>query len=171
MPLPTEAPAAPAWLDALGAGLARLAASTPRPLRGMLRGLPSQPPSFAAARVLDHLLLPRLDDSVRAAWSGRVVGLEVADLGLRMRLCLGRRGFEVGTEAPVVTIRGAASALWRLARGEEDADRLFFERQLLMEGDTEFGLLIKNTLDAIGPLWQPAAAAAPGLGGASGARP
>jgi predicted lipid carrier protein YhbT len=23
-----------------------------------------------------------------------------------------------------------------------------------MEGDTEFGLILKNTLDAIGPLWQ-----------------
>jgi hypothetical protein len=31
--------------------------------------------------------------------------------------------------------------------------RLFFERALVMEGDTEFGLMIKNTLDAIGPLW------------------
>jgi len=28
----------------------------------------------------------------------------------------------------------------------------------VMEGDTEFGLMIKNTLDAIGPLWPPRAA-------------
>ena len=45
-------------------------------------------------------------------------------------------------------------ALWRLLRGEDDADRLFFERALVMEGDTEFGLVLKNTLDAIGPLWR-----------------
>ena len=42
----------------------------------------------------------------------------------------------------------------RLLRGEDDADRLFFERALVMEGDTEMGLVLKNTLDAIGPLWR-----------------
>ena len=41
---------------------------------------------------------------------------------------------------------------WAWAEGAEDADTLFFERRLVMEGDTEFGLLLKNTLDAIGPL-------------------
>jgi predicted lipid carrier protein YhbT len=30
---------------------------------------------------------------------------------------------------------------------------MFFERVLVMEGDTELGLVLKNTLDAIGPLW------------------
>ncbi|MBS0304919.1 MAG: hypothetical protein JSR43_05995, partial [Proteobacteria bacterium] len=35
----------------------------------------------------------------------------------------------------------------------DDADRLFFDRALVMEGDTELGLVLKNTLDAIGPLW------------------
>jgi hypothetical protein len=38
-------------------------------------------------------------------------------------------------------------------RGADDADRLFFDGALVMEGDTEFGLMLKNTLDAIGPLW------------------
>jgi len=28
---------------------------------------------------------------------------------------------------------------------------LFFDRLMVMEGDTEFGLLLKNTLDAVGP--------------------
>jgi O2-independent ubiquinone biosynthesis accessory factor UbiT len=69
---------------------------------------------------------------------------------------LGTRGFEVaaGDRAPSVTVRAQATALWRLLRGEGDADRLFFERALVMEGDTEFGLVLKNTLDAIGPLWR-----------------
>ena len=52
-------------------------------------------------------------------------------------------------------IRARTDALWRLTRGEDDADRLFFERALVMEGDTEYGLVLKNTLDAIGPLWGP----------------
>jgi predicted lipid carrier protein YhbT len=39
--------------------------------------------------------------------------------------------------------------LGRLAARKEDPDTLFFSRRLVMEGDTELGLLIKNTLDAI----------------------
>ena len=54
-------------------------------------------------------------------------------------------------------IRARSAALLRLVRGQDDADRLFFERALVMQGDTEFGLMIKNTLDAIGPLWAPRA--------------
>jgi predicted lipid carrier protein YhbT len=42
-----------------------------------------------------------------------------------------------------------------MASGDEDADTLFFERALVMEGDTDFGLLVKNTLDAMGPLLPP----------------
>ncbi len=69
---------------------------------------------------------------------------------MRVRLVLGERGFEVAraVRAPVVVIRAETAALLRLARGEDDADRLFFERRLVMEGDTEFALLLKNTLDA-----------------------
>jgi predicted lipid carrier protein YhbT len=37
----------------------------------------------------------------------------------------------------------------RLARREADPDTLFFDRKLSIEGDTELGLLLKNTLDAI----------------------
>jgi len=124
-------------------------------LRELVRRLPTQPPSFVAARLLDRLLWPRLDASQRQLLAERCVEVEVVDAGLRVRLSLGPRGFQVappGTE-PAVTIRAQAQALWRLMRGEEDADRLFFERALVMEGDTEFGLVLKNTLDAVGPLW------------------
>ncbi len=142
-------------MDALALSLARLAAGAPLGLRGLVRTLPVQPPSFVLARALDRWFLPRLDEATRTALSGRVVELEVQDLGLRARLLLGARGFEVASSAPALTIRGGAQALWRLVRGHDDADRLFFERALVMEGDTEFGLLLKNTLDARGPLGGP----------------
>ncbi len=124
--------------------------------RTLVRQLPTQPPSFLAARVLDRVLLPRLDDATRAALAGRCVEVEVVELGLRVRLVLGPRGFVVaGNGGPTaLRIRAQAAALWRLVRGEDDADRLFFERALVMEGDTEYGLVLKNTLDAIGPLWR-----------------
>jgi predicted lipid carrier protein YhbT len=135
--------AAPRWL-AIAHGV-----------RNVVRRLPTQPPSFVAARVLDRVLWPRLDEAARAALAGRTVEVEVIEPGLRVRLQLGAHGFVVApAAAPVaLTIRARAGALWRLAQGRDDADRLFFERALVMEGDTEYGVALKNVLDAVGPLW------------------
>lgn len=125
-------------------------------LRELVRRLPTEPPSFVVARALDRLLWPRLDASQRALLAGRGVEVEVIEIGLRVRLQLGARGFGLAPRGvpPAVRLRATAPALWQLLRGEQDADRLFFEQALVMEGDTEFGLLLKNTLDAIGPLWR-----------------
>ena len=74
--------------------------------------------------------------------------------GLRLKLRLGERGFEAANsrEPAVLVVRTQALALWRLVRGEDDADRLFFDRALVMEGDAELGLVLKYTLDAINPI-------------------
>ncbi|CQR42938.1 Sterol-binding domain protein [Thiomonas sp. CB3] len=124
-------------------------------IRAVVRRLPVQPPSFVTARLLDHLLLPRLAPGDREALAHRVVDIEVADLGMWVHLRLGERGFAVAPtdDPPVLRVIANASGLWRLVRGRDDADRLFFQRELAFEGDTEFGLLIKNLLDGIGPLW------------------
>lgn len=124
-------------------------------LRPVVQRLPMQPPAMLLAAALDRLLLPRLPADSRAALSGRCVEIAVTDIGLQLRLRLDARGFARAPagEAPALRIAAAASAYWRLLRGLDDADRLFFERALVMEGDTEMGLVLKNTLDAIGPLW------------------
>ena len=36
-----------------------------------------------------------------------------------------------------------------LGMRKEDPDTLFFSRRLVVEGDTELGLIAKNTLDAV----------------------
>jgi predicted lipid carrier protein YhbT len=125
-------------------------------LRPLVARLPMQPPAFALAAALNRWLAPRLPADAREALSNRCVEIAVTDLGLLLRLQLDRRGFGVApSQAPVaLRIAAAAPAYWRLLRGRDDADRLFFERALVMEGDTEMGLVLKNTLDAIGPLWQ-----------------
>ncbi len=125
-------------------------------VRPVVRRLPVAPPSFVVARLLDRILLPRLDAGQRQALAGRVVEVELAELGARVRLILGRSGFAAapGGTPPTLHVKAHADALWLLLRGESDADRLFFERRLVVEGDTEYGLILKNTLDAIGPLWR-----------------
>jgi predicted lipid carrier protein YhbT len=97
-----------------------------------------------------------LPADARQALAQRSIELEVSDLGLRVRLQLHADGFRVAPSGSPIVLRivAPAASYWRLARGEDDAERLFFERALVMEGDTEMGLVLKNTLDAIGPLWR-----------------
>lgn len=123
--------------------------------RPVLRRLPMQPPALLLALTLNRLLWPRLPDDARLALVGRAVEIAVTDLGLSLRLRLGDTGFGVVGRTTPVALRIAARlpAFVRLARGDDDADRLFFERALVMEGDTELGLVLKNTLDALGPLF------------------
>ena len=124
-------------------------------LRPLLERLPMQPPALALAVALNRWLLPRLPADARATLSGHVVQIAVTDLGLVLALQLEARGFRPAPARAPIALRIAAAApvYWRLLRGQDDADRLFFERALVMEGDTELGLVLKNTLDAIGPLW------------------
>lgn len=53
-----------------------------------------------------------------------------------------------GNARPDVTISATANDFLALALRREDPDTLFFSRRLAIEGDTEIGLLLKNTLDA-----------------------
>ncbi|MCX2865417.1 SCP2 sterol-binding domain-containing protein [Paucibacter sp. PLA-PC-4] len=124
-------------------------------LKPVLSRLPMQPPTQALALALNRWLLPRLPADARATLSRRAVRIDVIDLGLSLPLLLDERGFRPAPTGAAVALRIAAAApsYWRLLRGSDDADRLFFERALVMEGDTELGLVLKNTLDAIGPLW------------------
>ncbi len=140
-PLP---PGMPQWL-----------APAHRRIAALVERLPSAPPSFVAAKLLDRVLLPRLPDDARQALAGHSVELRVSDFGIRVRLKIEAGGFVPAGDAgePVLRIIAPTASYWRLLRGEEDPDRLFFERALVMEGDTELGLVLKNTLDAIGPIW------------------
>jgi O2-independent ubiquinone biosynthesis accessory factor UbiT len=124
-------------------------------LRSLVARLPVAPPSLLAARLLDRALLPRLPQDARRLLEGHCVELVVTDFGLRVRLHITPAGFAGAGEGSEAALRIAATAAnyLRLLRGEDDPDRMFFERTLVMEGDTELGLVLKNTLDAIGPLW------------------
>ncbi|WKB54806.1 ubiquinone anaerobic biosynthesis accessory factor UbiT [Eleftheria terrae] len=129
----------------------------PQVVRRLVSRLPVQPPSLVLAAALDRLLRPRLPADVLPLLQGRVVEVAVTDLGLRCRVLLAPGGFRPAAAGGPFVLRIAASSTsyLRLLRGEDDADRLFFERALVMEGDTEYGLVLKNTLDAIGPLLGP----------------
>lgn len=159
--LDAAAPWLSAGAQALAQRLDRLPA-LPAPLaRGQARvaawvtRLPSEPPSVLAALAINRHLWPRLPADVRDSLQAQPIALEVTDLGIRLRLRATPQGFAAAGDQGPVALRIAARSAgwWRLARGLDDPDRLFFDRTLVMEGDTELGLLLKNSLDALGPLW------------------
>ncbi len=131
----------------------RLPAAMAGALADVVRRLPVAPPSFVLAQVLNRSWWPWVDTATRRQLEGQAVELVVQDLGLTCRLIARAQGLTVASRAQTARVRlfADAAAYWRLVRGQEDPDTLFFNRQMLMEGDTEFGLLLKNTLDAVGP--------------------
>ena len=50
---------------------------------------------------------------------------------------------------PDLAISANAQDFVLLAQRKQDPDTLFFNRRLIMEGDTELGLVVKNALDAL----------------------
>ena len=82
---------------------------------------------------------------------GRVVTMRVTDLGMSLRLAVTPAGFVACARADEAAVTISASALdfTQLALRRVDPDTLFFGRRLVIEGDTELGLLLKNRLDAL----------------------
>ncbi len=77
------------------------------------------------------------------------LGLEVRDLGIRITFTCADEKLVVctGDEADA-WIKGDAAEFLKLANRQQDPDTLFFQRKLLIEGDTELGLAVKNLLDS-----------------------
>ncbi|OYO27636.1 SCP2 domain-containing protein [Janthinobacterium sp. PC23-8] len=123
----------------------------PSPFAALLARLPPYPASWAFVQGLNRLLAPQLPDDVRALLQGRSLRLRVLDAGVAVDFCWQGTAFAPARhgQAPDLTIGAGVHDLLLLARRQEDPDTLFFSRRLLLEGDTELGLLFKNTLDAL----------------------
>lgn len=123
----------------------------PASMSNVLGRLPAYPGSWLAARALNRAVAPQLPADVRAALDRKRLRLRVSDAGLAFDFSLERGAFVAlaGGAAADLTIAASLHDLWLLARREEDPDTLFFSRRLVLEGDTELGLMFKNTLDAL----------------------
>ena len=85
--------------------------------------------------------------------SQRVMNVFVTDAELRFSVKLDEGKLHAGNAVAEadVTIEGTVYTFLLLAARKEDADTLFFRRQLKTSGDTELGLHIKNFLDGLEP--------------------
>ena len=123
----------------------------PKPVGNLLSYLPAYPGSLLFVTALNLALAKSLADDVKQMLLGKKLRLQVTDaqwafdfewLNNRFSAC-------AGGSAVDLTISASAYDFILLARRQEDPDTLFFSRRLSMEGDTELGLLVKNTIDAI----------------------
>lgn len=132
------------WRQRKAPGLAPLSVA------GVTSRLPAYPGSWLFARTLNATLAPQLPPDVRAAFEARPLRLRISDLGIAFDISWRGKGFVALRPAaqPDLTVAASLNDLWLMARRLEDPDSLFFSRRLLLEGDTELGLIFKNCLDA-----------------------
>lgn len=125
--------------------------TVPDPVARVLERLPAGPPAWLFAEVVSAVLAPQLAPDLLEALAGRRVRLRVTDARVHadFTVAQGRIRALGGGGAPDVAIAASAWDFLQLARRAEDPDTLFFARRLVIEGDTELGLRLKNALDGL----------------------
>jgi predicted lipid carrier protein YhbT len=123
----------------------------PKPLSTLFSVLPQYPHSLAFSQVLNLALGETLRSGALQPLHGKLICLRISDAHIALHFTLNATGVSANREGKTadLTISAKAYDFIQLALRKEDPDTLFFSRRLLMEGDTELGLLVKNTLDAM----------------------
>lgn len=123
----------------------------PKPLGKLASRLPAYPGSMLLVTALNLALRKKLTPDVTQLLLQKKLRLRVTDAGWTFDFTWVRDRFVASRNvaAADLTVSASAQDFVLLARRKEDPDTLFFNRRLAMEGDTELGLLVKNTLDAI----------------------
>lgn len=101
-------------------------------------------------QVLSWQFRQALAEGDLAFLEGRWLSIEVRDIGLRWYTSVENEQLVVRESAQAdVSFSADASDLLMIAARKQDPDTLFFQRRLVIEGDTELGLYVKNLMDAI----------------------
>ena len=123
----------------------------PKPVSGILSVLPKYPQTLLFVQAINLALGKTLRSEVMQPLQGKLICIRVTDAGVAYHFTLITKGLVAcrRIKEPDLTISASAYDFLMLALRKEDPDTLFFSRRLCMEGDTELGLLVKNTLDAL----------------------
>lgn len=113
------------------------------------RRIPMPLKQLAAEEPLNRLFSNAIADGEFEDFEGRRIRLEATggQPGITLGFWAGRLRIVEGPGE--VTIRGSLGAFRTLAERRQDPDQLFFQRRLVIEGDTELGLGLKNLLDSL----------------------
>jgi predicted lipid carrier protein YhbT len=128
---------------------ARLLRLLPPPARwaALLRACPPALQQRLLERAMARVLAAPLASGALAFLQGRRLGIEVTDLALRWVVTLDGAHLRAVEQPAEASVRGTATDLLLLAGRLEDADTLFFQRRLVLTGDTELGLTARNLLE------------------------
>ncbi len=123
----------------------------PKPVSDLLSALPKYPQTLLFVQAVNLALGKTLRSEVMQPLQGKFISIRVTDAGVAYHFTLSPEGLVACRrfKGPDLTISASAYDFLMLALRKEDPDTLFFSRRLCMEGDTELGLLVKNTLDAL----------------------
>ncbi len=146
----------------------------PAPFALPLKWIPGPVHSIALTTALNVLFAAQIREGEFEFLRDRVLAIQVRDAKMEYRIRFaGPAGFvpDLIAQTPDLTIGGTIYDFLALATRREDSDTLFFNRRVVMEGDTALGLELKNWLDgmdleAAGGLLPPMLRAANGLMGA-----
>jgi len=123
----------------------------PKPFSLPLKILPQALHNRFLANIINKILVNDLNAGELDFLQDRSVAIEISDLGLSYQLTLsGNRlmGANVQGEKDLI-VRASLYDFMSMASRQVDPDTLVFQRRLVMEGDTELGLALKNYLDGM----------------------
>lgn len=101
--------------------------------------------------ILNRVLAPQLADGEFEFLTGRTLAVYMTDLGIQWRFTTNDAGDRLAksVDPAHATIHADSIALLLIAARRLDPDTLFFQRRLMVSGDTELGLQAKNLLDTL----------------------
>lgn len=125
----------------------------PSLLAAPLSLLPASIHSRLLVLTLNRVLAVPLAEGELDFLQGRSLAIQVRDAGIVFRLSLagGRLVAGAADGRADLLIQGSVYDFLVLAGRREDPDTLVFQRRLVMQGDTELGLQVKNFLDGMDP--------------------
>lgn len=102
-------------------------------------------------KILQHLMAEQIELGDFDFLQDRWLQISVNDMGLNFFLSFAQDKLVLSNQISEadVSFSGDSKEFILLASRSEDPDTLFFQRRLMIEGDTELGLYIKNSIDGI----------------------
>ncbi|MGO0307699.1 ubiquinone anaerobic biosynthesis accessory factor UbiT [Endozoicomonas acroporae] len=115
-----------------------------------VRLLPSAMVNKPLTKAINHIFHAPVEEGDFDFLENRCLKIHITDIDISFFISFdGSQLTATGQRHFDVAFRGDSKAFLKLASRQEDPDTLFFQRSLMIEGDTELGLGVKNLLDSL----------------------
>lgn len=118
-----------------------------------VRWLPPQVLARVIEQPLNHLLQAERQRDKFAFLQQHWVHIEISDVPLSLYVCCQQHArrlrVSLQPQTSALRVRADSTAMLQLMLQQVDPDTLFFQRKLLITGDTELGLQLKNLFDTV----------------------